>query len=393
VKAVEKEPAAVPAGQVCPRCAAHVRPDWNFCPTCSLPSRPEEEVLSSQIRVLRSAAGAGVPAPPSPLVHWIVGGTAAALVLGTLTIGVVLFVPRAAPLLPLDPVDPGIAEPVPVSVEQPGLAYVFQEVPGGAFLSGPPSEDRNWTDTVDVPPFEISRYETTNAQWMEYLKDRRTQLRKTGMFRDAVPSYWWRNGPGAPAPVDEEPHIPENEGASFPVRGISFDQAVEFCRWLDSTGRIRGARLPREEEWEKAARGTDGRTYPWGPEFRIRDRVAGGQIELPGAWITNLLPREVQRTDYDRSPYGCLHMGGNVSEWTDLWGGSSPDAPGPWDRYRVVRGASFQQDPKDGADSARTWAGFTDREKGIGADDVGFRIARDLPAAAGSPAGSGPGGK
>ena len=391
MKSAQTDPTAAPAGQVCPRCSQHVRPDWNFCPTCSLPSRPEEEVLSSQIRVLRRAAGARAPTPPSPLLRWIVGGTAAALVLGTLGIGVVLFVPRATPLLPVDPLDPAGAEPVVPATDPPGLAYAFERVPGGPFMWGPPSGTQKYTAIVDVPGFEILRYETSNAQWMEYLRDRRDALRKSGMFRDAVPSYWkWRKIPGARAPDDEEPVIPENEGGSFPLRGVSFDQAVEFCRWLDSTGRIRGARLPREEEWEKAARGTDGRVYPWGDEFTIKDRVSGSQVEIEGAWVGRFTPREVQRTEFDESPYKCLHMGGNVSEWTDLWGGSSPDAPGPWDRYRVVRGASFQQDPKeDGADSARTFAAFTDREKGIGALDVGFRIARDLPAAPAAPAAPG----
>ncbi len=388
MKSAPTEPVAAPPGQVCPRCSQHVRPDWNFCPTCSLPSRPEEEVLSTQIRVLRRAAGEAAAAPPSDLLRWVVGGTAAALVLGTLAIGVVLFVPRAAPLFQEDVRDPVAPEPIVPAPVPPGLAYAFEQVPAGDFRSGPPVGAETWTEVVHVPGFEILRTEISNAQWMEYLQERRDALRKAGMYRDAVPSYWtWRPIPGGKGPADEEPVIPENEGGAFPLRGVSFDQAVEFCRWLDSTGRIRGARLPREEEWEKAARGTDGRIYPWGDEFTIKDRVAGGQVEIEGAWVSRFTPREVMRTERDRSPCGCLHMGGNVSEWTDLWGGSSPDAPGPWDRYRVVRGASFQQDRKDGADSARTFAGFTDREKGIGALDVGFRIARDLPAAPASPGG------
>ena len=385
MKSAPTEPAAPAAGQVCPRCAKHVRPDWNFCPTCSLPSRPEEEVLSSQIRVIRRAAGAVAPAPPSPILRWFVGGTATALVLGTFALGVVLFVPRAAPLLPVDPPDTGTPEPPPPPPEpQPGLAWVLEAVPAGPFRSGPPAGGQEWTDVVEIPAFEISRYETTNAQWMEYLLDRRDTLRAAGLYRDAVPTHWkWRPIPGAKAPDDEEPVVPGSEGGSFPVRGVSFERAAEFCRWLDSTGRVRGARLPREEEWEKAARGADGRVYPWGNEFMVKDRVAGGQVAIEGAWVSRFTPREVERTERDVSPFGCVHMGGNVSEWTDLWGGSSADEPGPWDRYRVVRGASFQQDSKDAADSARTWAGFTDREKGIGALDVGFRIARDLRAGGG----------
>jgi formylglycine-generating enzyme required for sulfatase activity len=196
-----------------------------------------------------------------------------------------------------------------------------------------------------------------------------------------VPSNWvW--GPKDRPPEEQTASIPENE-ETLPVRGVSFTNAAQFCLWLDGTGRadVRGARLPREYEWEKAARGTGGLTYPWGNEFMVKKTVPGKEMVVPGAHVDYPSPVPVNYSNDDVSPFGCLHMGGNVSEWTGLWGGFSEDSPA---RYRVIRGASFQLEGPEGAEYAKTWNDSLQMEPGLSFLDVGFRIARDAPAREGA---------
>ena len=135
---------------------------------------------------------------------------------------------------------------------------------------------------------------------------------------------------------------------NHPVTHVSWHDAVAFCEWLTkATGRA--FRLPSEAEWEKAARGGDGRIYPWGNEapdesrcnfnMNVKDTTPVGQYSPAGD-----------------SPYGCVDMAGNVWEWTrSLWGKDSdkPSSGIPTgqagraggfvrgDDTRVLRGGSF----------------------------------------------------
>jgi formylglycine-generating enzyme required for sulfatase activity len=255
-------------------------------------------------------------------------------------------------------------------------------VPAGPFPSGPPSNGRNWSEETEVPAFEILKTEVSNSQWLEFLVDRFEDFANRGVLRSFVPAHWtWRKVPGADPPLDEAPVIPEGE-EHLPVRGVTFDQAEAFCGWLVDTGRQPGARLPSEDEWEKAARGADGRTYPWGPEFFVETRASGKTRRVEGAVVDEVSPLPVHFSSSDESPFGVLHMGGNVSEWTDIWGRREREAEGPWDRDRIIRGASFQDGPEDGAIYARTWWKDWQYDRRMTAPTVGFRIAR--PAQPGS---------
>lgn len=368
------EPAAPTAGQECPRCAHHLRPDWNFCPTCSLPAGPGKEVLSSQIRVLRPTAA--TPPVDSPLLRWVSAAAALALVGATTAVGFVLLSPEGGRMLLPDPPagSPETGTVLPAAGQGIGLEWVT--VPAGPFRYGSPQGGRNYTEEVEIPAFQIARYEVTNTQWMEYLLERREDLQALDRWAPAVPSYFtWRKDP---AGKDDLPVIPPGE-ESLPVRGVSFEQAEAFCAWLDVSGRAPGARLPREDEWEKAARGTDGRVYPWGDDFMLSIPVPGKTLRLEGGVVAAPLPTVVTLTVTDLSPYGVYHMGGNVSEWTDLWGRRPEEARGPWDRYQVIRGASFQDGLEDGAIYARTWNNDVRMEVGMSALWVGFRVARDAP--------------
>jgi len=392
VKPAPPAPPAAVAAQECPRCAQHLRPDWNFCPTCALPVQSAEPVLSTEIGLRREEAAPAPAGGTSALLRWGAAAAALVLVAGTAAIGVVLWSPRAAEAL----VAGGQEPPPPEGREppDPSLAaeYRWCLVPGGAFRWGKPSEGRNWSEEVEVAGFEILQTEVSNAQWLEYLRDNREDLLLRREFRAAVPTHWaWRKVPGAAPPLDEEPYIPAGEEA-LPVRGVTFNQAQSFCEWLHRTGRQKGARLPTEDEWEKAARGRDGRTYPWGEGFLVEKAASGQRILIEGALVTSATPLPVYLSTTDVSPCGALHMGGNVSEWTDLWGArpGEKEADGPWELQRVIRGASFQDGRESGERYAATYYSEWRMERGMTALSVGFRVARSLPDSGETPSAPGP---
>ena len=131
---------------------------------------------------------------------------------------------------------------------------------------------------VELPDFSIDRWVVSNAEYAEFQP----------LHRHFYP-----------------PHE-----ADFPAVNVSYEEAVEYADWL-------GKRLPTEEEWEKAARGEDGRKFPWGDIFEV-DLVNSGESERRA-------PLPVTALEGGASPYGCLQMSGNVWEWTSTpW---EPDSP------------------------------------------------------------------
>jgi formylglycine-generating enzyme required for sulfatase activity len=116
-----------------------------------------------------------------------------------------------------------------------------------------------------------------------------------------------------------------------PVVEVSWNDARTYCRWL-SAATDRPFRLPSEAEWEKAARGADGRVFPWGDSYEVGSCNIGGTATTP----VGSFPR-------DLSPYGCVDMAGNVEEWTTSRSEPYPGAnlPPPIDRYVVTRGGCW----------------------------------------------------
>lgn len=177
----------------------------------------------------------------------------------------------------------------------------------------------------------------------------------------------------------EPPDVPR-----LPITGIDWEQAVGYCAW-------RGKRLPTEAEWEKAARGDDGRRFPWGNDWPVCGQahlLFGDECER----IRHVLPVDAHPGDV--SPYGVRGMIGNVQEWVQDWRGldyyatcPTKDPPGPAEAtgpptnpdpdYKIVRGGYWDAGVASEGNSVvsvslRRWG---TRDDGV-AGRIGFRCAR-----------------
>jgi formylglycine-generating enzyme required for sulfatase activity len=224
-------------------------------------------------------------------------------------------------------------EPPPAEPESadhpPGMVLV----PAGRFEFGPWS---GWVSDLksnkggreNLPGFFIDVHEVTNDEYLAFL----TGLDKGHPLYSELPAGFTRA-------EDGKLSIAGNSG-NLPVRGVSYEMALAFAE-------SRGKRLPTEDEWEKAARGEDGRLYPWGPEFKdgaanIRETGLGG-------------PVPVRSFAEDRSPYGVLDMAGNVPEITgSLDGRRVPRGKLKATDSIILRGGSFEEG-KDSASTTYRW--------------------------------------
>lgn len=168
-----------------------------------------------------------------------------------------------------------------------------------------------------VQGFFIDKTEVTMARWKQ--------------FTDATPG-WVQTPADKVQPTWRGPEL-KPEQAQLPIGEITWKSAQEYANWA-------GKQLPTEAMWEKAARGTDARWYPWGNEKP--DPAIHGVISL-----TNPLPGPKPVGSYPKgaSPYGALDMAGNIYEWTSDWVEPYPNSPEPngsWGhQYAILRGGSF----------------------------------------------------
>jgi serine/threonine-protein kinase len=242
---------------------------------------------------------------------------------------------QATPVAAVSPdVVPSPGASPAVSVIAPeGMVYV----PGGSFMMGRDEGDEYESPAhpVSVRPFFIDRTEVTNEDYQRFVS-------ATG-YR--APVHW----------VDGK--ISEGQ-AKYPVVNVSWDDANAYAQWANK-------RLPTEIEWEFAARGTDGRLYPWGSGWKPEHANAGrpGLVEV-GSYALGA------------SPFGALDMTGNAWEWTasdyeDYPGRKTPTSLAGTG-LKVIRGGAYDVPPKR---ATATYRGAIPPDRIP--DKTGFRCARD----------------
>ncbi|MCG3135193.1 MAG: Serine/threonine-protein kinase PknD [Planctomycetes bacterium] len=240
------------------------------------------------------------------------------------------------------------------------VPHGYAWVPGGPFLSGPELTEVHVDDfMIGERPVLLREY----ARWLDDVFARDPE--------GAAAHVPWVESHGAllridggrhvfcpPSPVSRRPIV---EHPDLPVVGVSRASAEAYADWLtQTTGRRH--RLPSEAEWEKAARGTDGRLYPWGDAF---DPTFCSMIDST-AGHANLRPAGAFRDD--ESPYGVRDMAGGVREWCrdDVDAGR---------RQAVCRGGAWYLRPKECTVTSRWIVDADTRNPG-----VGFRLCVEPPA-------------
>ncbi len=212
---------------------------------------------------------------------------------------------------------PAASQDDPLAKKTPeGMVYV----PAGEFTMGSIRGDLHGTHDirlfsdaqpehkVNLPAFYVDKTEVTNAQYKKFCE-------ATGQ---SLPPHWKNNT------------FPAGEDA-VAVTHVSWWEANAYAAWT-------GKRLPAEAEWEKTARGTDARMFPWGAVWDA-DRVVTRQLK----------PQPVGSKPDGASPYGALDMAGNVFEWVADWYLAYPASPQQLPefgkKYKVVRGGGFDSLP------------------------------------------------
>jgi formylglycine-generating enzyme required for sulfatase activity len=195
--------------------------------------------------------------------------------------------------------------------------------------------------TVSVKAFSIDRYEVTVGPYRRFVE-------ATG---HEPPSIWKDYKPfGYPAPEDDHPVI-----------DVNYFDAEAYCEWV-------GKRLPTEAEWEKAARGTDGRIWPWGNQLDL-NRL--NTEDSKRNWTT-----QVGHFAQGASPYGVYDMAGNAMEWTSSILQSYPGSArtiAPDRKFRILRGGSWGMPANPFARPAHRSYRLAD----LAQPDFGFRCAKD----------------
>jgi len=280
-------------------------------------------------------------------------GTPAAVALPTATSASSKVLPTPTPMPPPSTPTPlPTPTPAPTSAEAeaaerpspPPVTDIMVEIPAGPFTMGSDTriEDETPAHEVDLPAFEIDKFEVTNADFVQFLE-------ATGYQTDAEREGRTKNWQSAAEGKD-----------NHPVVFVSWNDAVTYCQWA-------GKRLPTEAEWEKAARGTDGRMYPWGNEWD----ASKANVKDTGLRGTAC----VGSFGAGASPYGVEDMAGNVWEWTADWYEAYPGSDYESDyfgqRFRVLRGGAWFET----ADFVRTTVRNANSETAAN-DDLGFRCGR-----------------
>lgn len=243
-------------------------------------------------------------------------------------------------------------------------------IPKGKFLYG---DDK--MEKIIGYDYEIDVFPVTNKQYKEFIDETKREELPYREEDSAKPYNWDRKKKTYPEGLDDHP-----------VVLVSYEDAVAFCVWRSKKeGKTdkESYRLPTEEQWEKAARGEDGRKYPWGDDFDFR------KLNCADYHVKKILKdirewEEVFKNDFyeknkvkalttpvrnfpeGASPYCCMDMAGNVWEWTDSWYDNKKTE-------RVVRGGAWYF---DGSYCRCAYRYGSDPDYRLGS--LGFRCARTL---------------
>jgi formylglycine-generating enzyme required for sulfatase activity len=267
--------------------------------------------------------------------------------------------PADAPSSPVrsEAAAPTASAPAPASLTRTRDGSLMVRVPEGPFLRGSRAHegepDEHPQQSVTLSAFLIDRTEVTVARYRACVTD----------------------GACSPPATDRWCNLASSGREDHPVNCVTWGQAEAYCRWA-------GARLPTEAEWEKAARGTEGDPFPWGPTkdtcvvaVRFDDKL-GHACGKFGTWPVGSKP-------FGKSPYGALDMAGNVWEWVADWyapdayaSGDDRDPKGPQTgKYRVLRGGGWGKDGAGALRSSRRFR-FSGDQRTPG---IGFRCATSAP--------------
>jgi len=214
-----------------------------------------------------------------------------------------------------------------------GTHYLY--LPGGSFIMGGDSacSSNRERRLEEVEDLFVARYPVTCIEYLAFIRELDQQnpkqaQRRVPRLKTNAGFLWNRDSSGQfnlPQGLDTEGFQWE---IYWPVFGISFDDAEAYCEWYSRRTHLQ-VRLPTEIEWEKAARGCDGRFFPWGHHFDPTFcKMASSRPGLP-------VPERVGSYPSDLSPYGVLDMAGLVQEYCNSSFGSDP-------KIKVIRGGSFR---------------------------------------------------
>lgn len=283
-------------------------------------------------------------------------------------------------------------------------------IPAGAFQMGSDKSDTSqngpeygnakpWyvdehpQHAVSLPGYFIDRYEVTNAQYREF----------AARTKRNPPAYWLKNGYVLSMRQNDLSHIDDQHLRALaskifkvdadtnsldrssllkmmqerftaldkaPVIEVNWVDARDYCKWA-------GKRLPTEPEWEKAARGAQANEFPWGNEWQAGISNAGDET-----WDEGVAP--VGSYAQDKSAFGVMDMGGNVSEWVADWylpyPGAQPVSTDFGRKFRVVRGGAWGREGHYSLHLFQRAAYRFYLPPDSTLDDVGFRCAKDSKA-------------